>query len=214
LTKFREVLAPTTSESALDDPSVLAFGEFVITLAREEEHKNYIIAELQILRSNWPAPRIVTHLWYHEWKDNDAPKNIEPLVDFMHVFRSLRGTGESPVVVHCNAGIGRTGVTIAADIVLDQYFETHKCDVLQTLCMIREDRSSSIPLKVRLEKGLVAILKFTEMYSFLLSLHFPFPFAFLFVALTECHLISDRVLLTVFAGSVRDGASCCARVHQ
>lgn len=145
LTEWNEIRAPTTAD--VDDPSVVIFGEFEIALVKEETYEAYTMTELEVFRDDFPEPRRVVHLWHGSWVDNDAPKNVEPIAEFMLAFRDLRDTVFGPVVVHCNAGIGRTASVLAADILVDQYFEEHTCDVLRTVCLLREDRASSVPLK-------------------------------------------------------------------
>ena len=73
---------------------------------------------------------------------------VDDISDFLIAFRDLRENTAGPVLVHCNAGIGRTACMLAADTAVDQYFDEHKCDILRTVCLLREDRAASVPLKV------------------------------------------------------------------
>lgn len=45
-----------------------------------------------------------------------------------------------PVVVHCSAGIGRTGCFIAVSVGMLQLLEENKVDILGIVCQMRYDR--------------------------------------------------------------------------
>jgi protein tyrosine phosphatase len=68
----------------------------------------------------------VTQLHYVAWPDHGVPSNYESTVSLLKLYRQfMEGveynaeTQEHPVIIHCSAGIGRTGCMIAADIILE-----------------------------------------------------------------------------------------------
>uniref|UniRef100_A0A3Q3K466 protein-tyrosine-phosphatase n=1 Tax=Monopterus albus TaxID=43700 RepID=A0A3Q3K466_MONAL len=63
--------------------------------------------------------------------------------------------GPGPIIVHCSAGIGRTGCFIASSIGCQQLRETGQVDILETVCQLRLDRGGMIQT--------------TEQYQFLYS---------------------------------------------
>ncbi|XP_071139563.1 receptor-type tyrosine-protein phosphatase mu-like isoform X14 [Mytilus edulis] len=60
----------------------------------------------------------VKHLQFTSWPDRDVPKYVTTLVEFHSKVNSLRHEG--PLLVHCSAGVGRTGTFIGIDYLMDQ----------------------------------------------------------------------------------------------
>ena len=73
-------------------------------------------------RGTRSAPRIVTQLHFLEWPDFGVPADVamlDPLLEAMDRYRresDLMG----PTVVHCSAGIGRTGTILAIDMTVQK----------------------------------------------------------------------------------------------
>ncbi|BDA46574.1 Tyrosine-protein phosphatase non-receptor type 1 [Coccomyxa sp. Obi] len=63
-------------------------------------------------------PRKVCHFHYHAWPDHGVPSTTQPLRDLVQAVRGLHTSDAGPPVVHCSAGIGRTGTFCAVDIAL------------------------------------------------------------------------------------------------
>ncbi|KAJ1645002.1 hypothetical protein IWQ61_010360 [Dispira simplex] len=98
-------------------------------------------------------PLEVTQIHYQYWPDHGVPS--EP-VQFYQLWRAIKrcqGTAQTPVVVHCSAGCGRTGTLIAFDYVIhilqhshdhpDWYFTTPPAspDTLIKESTLRSDES-------------------------------------------------------------------------
>lgn len=63
-----------------------------------------------------------------------------------------------PIVVHCNDGIGRTGVYILIDMVINRLTKgTKEIDIAATLEHIRDQRISMVKTKAQLEFVLLAV---------------------------------------------------------
>lgn len=70
---------------------------------------------------------------YDSWPDHAVPQAADTLVSLAAKVNSLSG----PVVVHCSAGIGRTGCFIALTIGMTQLLRDGNVDVLGILCQMR-----------------------------------------------------------------------------
>jgi len=72
--------------------------------------------ELFLRDSNGHATehRQIKHLLYNGWQDMSVPSSPGKLLNYFQLFHEYH-TSEAPPVVHCTAGIGRTGVFIALD---------------------------------------------------------------------------------------------------
>ena len=100
----------------------LTIEDFAITMVEKRREQGYIISELTLKRGK--ESHIITHFWYREWPDHDVPAGpggnmavdtMLSLVLTVRNFRRMLDEGESPLLVHCSAGVGRTGTYIALD---------------------------------------------------------------------------------------------------
>ena len=62
-------------------------------------------------------PRTVWHLLYTKWPDFGAPEleDLDSFFDMMRLSRELSSNAANPRVIHCSAGVGRTGTFIALE---------------------------------------------------------------------------------------------------
>jgi protein tyrosine phosphatase len=64
------------------------------------------------------SPRYrVKHMLYHGWLDMAVPSSTETFLNYYQLYRQYH-TSEASPIIHCSAGIGRTGVFIAVDYLM------------------------------------------------------------------------------------------------
>ena len=64
----------------------------------------------------------MTHLQTKKWADLTAPEDTRIMLDMVQDIRS-RNTKSEPVLVHCSAGVGRTGTFIAVYKLVEEYHD-------------------------------------------------------------------------------------------
>lgn len=79
----------------------------------------------------------------------------------------------SPVVVHCSPGTGRTGVVIACDIAIREFEQTRLVDVPRIVYKIRRDRASAVQTKEQFAFIYKVRLGSKQCATYLLSIFFP-----------------------------------------
>lgn len=86
------------------------------------------------------------HYWYTSWPDHKTPDSTLPLLQLMADVEAERRASASggPVIVHCSAGIGRTGCFIATTIGCRQLQTEGVVDMLGITCQLRADRGGMI----------------------------------------------------------------------
>ena len=64
--------------------------------------------------------RVVLHFHYTQWPDFGVPQAADIFLEFLYAVRSsgVLGSDVGPSVVHCSAGIGRSGTFCLADVCL------------------------------------------------------------------------------------------------
>ena len=62
--------------------------------------------------------RTILHFQFTTWPDHGVPEHPQTLVRFVRAFRERVTPEQRPVVVHCSAGVGRSGTFIALDRIL------------------------------------------------------------------------------------------------
>ncbi|XP_053304432.1 tyrosine-protein phosphatase non-receptor type 5 [Spea bombifrons] len=90
--------------------------------------------------------RTLKHFWYTSWPDQKTPDQAPPLLKLVQdVDETMqRSKSSGPIIVHCSAGIGRTGCFIAMSILCKQLEYERTVDILRTTCQLRLDRGGMI----------------------------------------------------------------------
>ncbi|KAM6951350.1 receptor-type tyrosine-protein phosphatase H [Aplochiton taeniatus] len=98
------------------------YEDLLVTVKSEQKDLDWILREFGVKNRETLEERTVKHFHFTAWPDHGVPDGTEALIQFRGLLgehRESEGTG-SPIVVHCSAGVGRTGTIIALDVVLQQ----------------------------------------------------------------------------------------------
>ena len=118
-------------------------------------------------------PLPVTQFHFTSWPDHGVPKFATSLISFIRrVQKSHNKDLGIPLLVHCSAGVGRTGTFILLDAMLERIRTEKDVNVYEFLSGLRKKR-------VLMVQTLVCFL-FREHTEFPFSFLFSFSFAFVF----------------------------------
>ncbi|XP_077968380.1 phosphatidylinositol phosphatase PTPRQ-like isoform X2 [Styela clava] len=93
------------------------YGNLSVQSLHEERQPEWTIRNFTI--SKREKRRQLTQYHFTMWPVRGVPDNPQPLVRFLQTFRMGKPVGDSPTVVMCSTGSGRTAVFIALDIIMD-----------------------------------------------------------------------------------------------
>ncbi|XP_052251424.1 receptor-type tyrosine-protein phosphatase kappa-like isoform X2 [Dreissena polymorpha] len=120
-------------------------GSFSVTLLEDREYSYYTIRTIRLHEQDNPnASRTVTQLNYTTWPDKSVPTSSTSLVDFWRKVRCQKRKAKQPWLVHCSAGVGRTGTFIAMDVLYDQGKSTGTIDIPQCVTNLRSQRVNMV----------------------------------------------------------------------
>ncbi|XP_075468358.1 receptor-type tyrosine-protein phosphatase epsilon isoform X3 [Ascaphus truei] len=90
------------------------------------------------------APRLITQLHFTSWPDFGVPFSPIGMLKFLKKVKSVNPSHAGPIVVHCSAGVGRTGTFIVIDAIIDMMHEEKKVDVFDYVAKIRNQRPQMV----------------------------------------------------------------------
>ncbi|XP_046546229.1 multiple epidermal growth factor-like domains protein 10 isoform X1 [Haliotis rubra] len=146
LTRLKEGIKVKCEKYWPEEKSPLKLGDLTITNDGVTERPDYCITQITIQHKKLNERRQVMHLHYVTWPDHGVPSS-PPLVRFWKVFRSMAADSKAPVVVHCSAGVGRTGTFIALEALMERARREGVVDVHEFVLKMRADRVSMVQTK-------------------------------------------------------------------
>lgn len=82
------------------------------------------------------------------WPDHSIPNSTKNMISFCHQIRKRWEREDGMAVVHCSAGVGRTGTIIAIDIIYQALRAGEDVDVFETVLKLRSQRMSMVQAQV------------------------------------------------------------------
>ncbi|GMS85421.1 hypothetical protein PENTCL1PPCAC_7596 [Pristionchus entomophagus] len=125
----------------------LLYGDIEVTLLTESESPDLIVREFRLTPLSAPATaRTITHLHYTTWPDFSVPDHPSGILRMIAIFRRKlpHDAANKPVVVHCSAGVGRSGTFIALDRLLFDLRRGRPLDPYGTVCDMRTERTMMV----------------------------------------------------------------------
>ncbi|KAM3594159.1 uncharacterized protein V6R79_003344 [Siganus canaliculatus] len=129
--------------------NTVTYGRFKITTRFRTESGCYATTGLKIKHLLTGQERTVWHLQYTDWPDHGCPDDLKGFLTYLEEIQSVRRHTNSisdpkntnlPVLVHCSAGVGRTGVVILSEVLIACLEHNETLDVPKVLTKLRAQR--------------------------------------------------------------------------
>lgn len=126
------------------------YGDIQVQLRETEEDSGFVRNRLRFVRGE--QSRDVMHFFYNSWPDHGVPtqqgrmytRDVIKLLVAVRKYRHATDKFASPLLVHCSAGIGRTGCFIVIDQAFRLIEAKQKVDILQLVDRDRRERMAFV----------------------------------------------------------------------
>eukprot|EP00118_Oscarella_pearsei_P015500 m.140176 g.140176 ORF g.140176 m.140176 type:complete len:960 (+) comp38296_c0_seq1:140-3019(+) len=127
--------------------TVETYGEIEVAIQKQVKKDDYTTTHLLIVHNEKQQSRVVIHHWFTAWPDFGVPEDVSQVINYLEDIREDLKEVKGPVIVHCSAGIGRSGCLLAIHMGMREMEKGGRCDILQTVSTIRHDRGGSVQTK-------------------------------------------------------------------
>ncbi|XP_059619067.1 tyrosine-protein phosphatase Lar isoform X2 [Phlebotomus argentipes] len=117
------------------------YGQLTVTISETQELATYSIRTFQICKQGSGERREIKQLQFTAWPDHGVPDHPAPFLQFLRRCRALTPPDSGPVIVHCSAGVGRTGCFIVIDSMIERMKHEKAIDIYGHVTCLRAQRN-------------------------------------------------------------------------
>ncbi|XP_065512572.1 receptor-type tyrosine-protein phosphatase C [Caloenas nicobarica] len=151
------------------------YGDIIVKINESKTCPDYVIQKLHITNGRErTAGRDVTHIQFTSWPDHGVPEDPHLLLKLRRRVNALSNFFSGPIVVHCSAGVGRTGTYIGIDAMLEGLDAEGRVDVYGYVVKLRRQRCLMVQVEsqyILIHQALVEYNQYGETEVSLSELH-------------------------------------------
>ena len=121
---------------------VETFGRIKVYFKTEDTFLAYIIRQMTV--TNGLITREVRQFHFTAWPDHDVPTVFKETLQFVNIVKQTILNLENPIIVHCSAGVGRTGTFITIFNLLQQINNQQPISIYRIVDEMREHRPQMV----------------------------------------------------------------------
>ncbi|XP_058256323.1 receptor-type tyrosine-protein phosphatase C isoform X11 [Hemibagrus wyckioides] len=139
------------------------FDDLVVKIKGEEKCPDYIIRHLTLMnRKEKSAEREVTHIQFTSWPDHGVPSDPGLLLKLRRRVNSFKNFFSGPIVIHCSAGVGRTGTYICIDAMIESLEAEGRVDIYGYVVKLRRQRCLMVQVEAQYVLIHTALIEYSQ----------------------------------------------------
>ncbi|ESO83607.1 hypothetical protein LOTGIDRAFT_133136, partial [Lottia gigantea] len=123
--------------------NVLTSRHLEIRVEKSLHRSNYVLREFKLKQTKTNEERTVLHFHYVTWPDHGVP-SAPCLIAFWKAVNRTPVSLNGPMIVHCSAGVGRTGTFLGLDVLVSEATDREKVDIFKCVSNLRRNRVNMI----------------------------------------------------------------------
>ncbi|XP_031233580.1 receptor-type tyrosine-protein phosphatase delta isoform X31 [Mastomys coucha] len=116
-------------------------GLVQVTLLDTVELATYCVRTFALYKNGSSEKREVRQFQFTAWPDHGVPEHPTPFLAFLRRVKACNPPDAGPMVVHCSAGVGRTGCFIVIDAMLERIKHEKTVDIYGHVTLMRAQRN-------------------------------------------------------------------------
>ncbi|XP_037117969.1 receptor-type tyrosine-protein phosphatase delta-like isoform X16 [Syngnathus acus] len=117
------------------------YGLIQVTLLDTVELATYSVRTFALYKSGSNEKREVRHFQFTAWPDHGVPEHPTPFLAFLRRVKACNPADAGPMIVHCSAGVGRTGCFIVIDAMAERIKHEKTVDIYGHVTLMRSQRN-------------------------------------------------------------------------
>ncbi|ALC42717.1 Ptp52F [Drosophila busckii] len=122
-----------------------------VSIKSKESFEVYDRTELSVVHEKYGLKEKVIHFFFKKWPDHGVPDDPTHLISFVKKVKAEKRPNYSPIVVHCSAGVGRTGTFIGLDLIMQRLKSESKINIFETVKKLRFQRMKMVQTQQQYE---------------------------------------------------------------
>uniref|UniRef100_A0A674PAN2 Receptor-type tyrosine-protein phosphatase S n=1 Tax=Takifugu rubripes TaxID=31033 RepID=A0A674PAN2_TAKRU len=117
------------------------YGLIQVTLLDTVELATYCVRTFALFKNGSSEKREVRQFQFTAWPDHGVPEHPTLFLAFLRRVKACNPPDAGPMVVHCSAGVGRTGCFIVIDAMLERIKHEKTVDIYGHVTLMRAQRN-------------------------------------------------------------------------
>ncbi|XP_078264459.1 protein tyrosine phosphatase receptor type Fa isoform X9 [Rhinoraja longicauda] len=117
------------------------YGMIQVTLLDTVELATYSVRTFALYKNGSSEKREVRQFQFMAWPDHGVPEYPTPILAFLRRVKACNPPDAGPMVVHCSAGVGRTGCFVVIDAMLERVKHEKTVDIYGHVTCMRAQRN-------------------------------------------------------------------------
>ncbi|XP_041134231.1 receptor-type tyrosine-protein phosphatase F-like isoform X13 [Polyodon spathula] len=117
------------------------YGMIQVTMLDTVELATYSVRTFALYKNGSSEKRELRQFQFMAWPDHGVPEYPTPILAFLRRVKACNPPDAGPMVVHCSAGVGRTGCLIVIEAMLERMKHEKSVDIYGHVTCMRSQRN-------------------------------------------------------------------------